>query len=105
MLYTGIDLHKRTAVIATVDEKGKLVSEASLPTSRAAVARYFHLLPAAPPQNHGRDIGLDDPQDGQGEEGCRESLTPRVRRPYSPLFPPIAFRAASKLRGSTLVLP
>ncbi len=46
MLYTGIDLHKRTAVIATIDEKGKLVSEASLPTSRAAVARYFHRLPA-----------------------------------------------------------
>ena len=45
MLYTGIDLHKRTVVIATVDEKGKVHSEASLPTSRSAVARYFHGLP------------------------------------------------------------
>jgi hypothetical protein len=45
MLYTGIDLHKRTVVIATVDEKGKVYSEASLPASRSAVARYFHCLP------------------------------------------------------------
>jgi transposase len=45
MLYSGIDLHKRTAVISTVDENGKLVKDASLPTSRAAVARYFHWLP------------------------------------------------------------
>ena len=45
MLYTGIDLHKRTVVMATVDEKGKVVCEASLPTTRAAVARYFHWLP------------------------------------------------------------
>jgi len=44
MLYTGIDLHKRTAVLATVDEKGKVICEASLPTTRAAVARYFHGL-------------------------------------------------------------
>ena len=45
MLYSGIDLHKRTVVIATVDEKGKVHSEASIPTSRSAVARYFHWLP------------------------------------------------------------
>ena len=45
MLYIGIDLHKRTVVIATVDETGKVHSEASLPTSRSAVARYFHWLP------------------------------------------------------------
>ena len=45
MLYTGIDLHKRTVVIATVDEMGKVHSEVSLPTSRSAVARYFHWLP------------------------------------------------------------
>ena len=45
MLYTGIDLHKRTVVIATVDETGKVHSEVSLPTSRSAVARYFHWLP------------------------------------------------------------
>lgn len=45
MLYSGIDLHKRTAVIATVDESGKVVAEASVPTSRYAVARYFAELP------------------------------------------------------------
>jgi len=44
MLYTGIDLHKRTVAISTVDETGRVVTEASLPTSRAAVARYFHRL-------------------------------------------------------------
>ena len=37
MLYTGIDLHKRTVVIATIDETGKVHSEVSLPASRAAV--------------------------------------------------------------------
>jgi hypothetical protein len=45
MLYSGIDLHKRTAVISTVDETGKVVAEASVRTSRAAVARYFQWLP------------------------------------------------------------
>lgn len=45
MLYSGIDLHKRTAVIATVDERGTVVAEASVPTSRAAVAQYFQGLP------------------------------------------------------------
>jgi transposase len=45
MLYSGIDLHKRTVAISTVDETGRVVTEASLPTSRAAVARYFHRLP------------------------------------------------------------
>ena len=32
MLYTGIDLHKRTVVMATVDEKGKVLCEASVPS-------------------------------------------------------------------------
>jgi len=45
MLYSGIDLHKRTVVISTVDDKGSVVAGASLPTSRAAVARYFTELP------------------------------------------------------------
>ena len=44
MLYSGIDLHKRTAVISTVDDHGTTVAEASLPTSRAAVALYFKQL-------------------------------------------------------------
>jgi transposase len=45
MLYSGIDLHKRTVVISTVDEAGTVVAEDSIPTSRAAVARYFQWLP------------------------------------------------------------
>ena len=51
MLYTGIDLHKRTVVIATVDETGKVHSEVSLPTSRSAVGP---LLPLAA-GTHGGD--------------------------------------------------
>jgi hypothetical protein len=45
MLYTGIDLHKRTVSLATVDAQGTLVTEARLPTSRGAVAGYFSELP------------------------------------------------------------
>jgi len=45
MLYSGIDLHKRSVVIATVDERGSVVREESLPASRAAVTRYFRELP------------------------------------------------------------
>jgi transposase len=45
MLYSGIDLHKRTVVISTVDETGTVVAEDSLPASRAAVAQYFQWLP------------------------------------------------------------
>jgi transposase len=44
VLYSGIDLHKRTVVITTVDEQGAVVAEKSLPTSRSAVARYFQWL-------------------------------------------------------------
>lgn len=47
MLYSGIDLHKRTAVIATIDNSGAVVSEVSLPTSRHAIAQYFRDLPAS----------------------------------------------------------
>ena len=45
MLYSGIDLHKRSVVIHTVDAAGTTVREASLPTSRPAVAAYFRTLP------------------------------------------------------------
>ncbi len=45
MLYSGIDLHKHSVVIATVDERGKIVREESLPASRHAVSRYFQRLP------------------------------------------------------------
>lgn len=46
MLYTGIDLHKRTAVMATIDESGRVIREASVRTTRFEVARYFEQLPA-----------------------------------------------------------
>ena len=45
MLYSGIDLHKRSVVIATVDERGHVVHEESVAASRTAVARYFRCLP------------------------------------------------------------
>ena len=45
MLHSGIDLHKRDLVIATVDSDGRHVREARLPTTRAAVASYFAALP------------------------------------------------------------
>jgi transposase len=45
MLHSGIDLHKRTVVIATVDGEGRRVQEAQLPTTRAAVSGYFASLP------------------------------------------------------------
>ena len=41
MLYSEIDLHKRTAVVSTVNERGQVVAEATLPTSWSAVSRYF----------------------------------------------------------------
>ena len=44
MLHSGIDLHKRDLVIATVDAEGHAVREARLATSRAAVTAYFASL-------------------------------------------------------------
>jgi transposase len=41
MLHSGIDLHKRTVVLSTVDAHGTRLAEAELPTSRAAVCAYF----------------------------------------------------------------
>ena len=45
MLHSGIDLHKRTIVLSTVDREGTRVAEAELPTSRVAVQRYFAAHP------------------------------------------------------------
>ena len=45
MLYSGIDLHKRTTVITTVDEAGNVRAQASLASSRRDVTRYFAELP------------------------------------------------------------
>ncbi len=44
MLYSGIDLHKRTMAIHTVDAAGTLVRKADLPTNRAAITAYFKTL-------------------------------------------------------------
>lgn len=45
MLHSGIDLHKRTVVISTVDPSGQAVRDAELPTSRARIQSYFAALP------------------------------------------------------------
>ena len=45
MLYSVIDLHKRSVVIATVDERGQVLREESVSASRSSVARYFRWLP------------------------------------------------------------
>lgn len=45
MLHTGIDLHKRTCVLATVNDDGDLVAEAELRCHRPTLARYFAALP------------------------------------------------------------
>jgi transposase len=44
MLYSGIDLHKRSVAIHTVDAGGTVVRRADLPTNRAAVSAYFATL-------------------------------------------------------------
>lgn len=45
MLYSGIDLHKRTLAIHTLDAAGALVRQADLPTRREAITAYFATLP------------------------------------------------------------
>jgi transposase len=45
MLHSGIDLHKRTVVISTVDPSGHPVRDAELQTSRARIQSYFAGLP------------------------------------------------------------
>jgi transposase len=44
MLQHGIDLHKRSLVIATVDDRGALVKRSKVPARRHDVLRYFHSL-------------------------------------------------------------
>lgn len=44
MLHTGIDLHKRTLVVNTVDGEGVVVKTGTLPTTPAAVRTYFRAL-------------------------------------------------------------
>jgi transposase len=45
MLQHGIDLHKRSLTIATVDSTGHLVKQKRLPTDRSALMRYLEVLP------------------------------------------------------------
>ncbi len=48
MLHSGIDLHKRTVVISTVDADGRPVRDVQLPTKREALTRYFAALDGGP---------------------------------------------------------
>src|SRR5437867_1723806 len=45
MLHSGIDLHKRTVVLSTVDAQGIRIADAELPTTRPAVRAYFAAHP------------------------------------------------------------
>jgi hypothetical protein len=45
MLFSGIDLHKRTVAIHTLDAAGATVRTANLPTQRRALTTYFEALP------------------------------------------------------------
>lgn len=45
MLYSGIDLHKRTLAIHTLDAAGTLVGKAELPTHRDRITAFFAALP------------------------------------------------------------
>jgi transposase len=45
MVYSGIDLHKRSLVIHTLDADGATTREAELKSDRGAVLAYFGTLP------------------------------------------------------------
>ena len=45
MLFSGIDLHKRSVAIHTLDADGAVVRTANLPTQRRALTAYFGALP------------------------------------------------------------
>ncbi|MGH8459521.1 MAG: IS110 family transposase, partial [Nevskiales bacterium] len=45
MLYSGIDLHKRTIAIQTVDGEGTVVRHAQVAAQRPALTAYFATLP------------------------------------------------------------
>ncbi len=45
MMYSGIDLHKRTLAIHTLDDAGQVVRKANMPTHRDAITAYFATLP------------------------------------------------------------
>jgi len=72
MLFSGIDLHKRSVAIHTLDAAGTVVRTAKLPAHRRALATYFDTLPgphravveAAPmpaqPRRTSREVQRDD---------------------------------------------
>ncbi|MEX2725106.1 MAG: transposase [Candidatus Freyarchaeota archaeon] len=41
MYYTGIDLHKKTSFITSIDEKGKVVAKANLANKPELILKYF----------------------------------------------------------------
>jgi len=41
MYYSGIDLHKKTSFITSIDEKGKVIAKANLPNREEAILKYF----------------------------------------------------------------
>lgn len=41
MYYTGIDLHKKTSFITTIDEKGRVVTKANLRNNEEEIFQYF----------------------------------------------------------------
>ena len=44
MYYTGIDLHKKTSYITTVDEMGRIVAKANLVNHEDTIIKYFKEL-------------------------------------------------------------
>lgn len=44
MYYTGIDLHKKTCFITTIDESGKVVTRANLENKEEAILKHFEAL-------------------------------------------------------------
>jgi len=42
MYYSGIDLHKRTCCISTIDNEGTLVDQVELPNDELLILNYFH---------------------------------------------------------------
>ncbi len=41
MYYTGIDLHKRTSYVTTLDHTGKIITQQNLPNRPAVIRHYF----------------------------------------------------------------
>jgi transposase len=46
MLYTGIDLHRRSIVVCTLDENGSIVERRTMKTEPELVTTYFRQWPA-----------------------------------------------------------